>query len=264
MGRKSPNKKAKTSVKDFKICYWPTYHLEDDPFEVLSFLVDLDVVTNDKEFEKLASQKYAEAKSSNDYDFGCLFYTKDTTEEANWERLIPSSDTKIFTSAEIKKFVVGVKISFKFSPGETPTDLFGLPLDELDDMYELNKEFFEKNEIENMDQLGDLEAPTFSVTGGTYCYIFEGAVLVPSYHFHLEEEGSKDYWDKIKSLPIWTPLSELLKDFPSASHATGSLHCYLKKSKDISTRDTIDLSVLSPEKTLKECGFILNKFYKLF
>lgn len=256
-----PNKKAKSSIKEFQISYWPTYYGEDNPFEIISFSVDLDVVTNDEEFEKMASQKHKEVKSSNDYDFGCLLFTRD---DETWEKLIPDSKTKIFASVEIKKFVVGVKISFKFTQDETPTDLFGLPLDELDDMYDLNKDFFQQNGIDNMDELGDLENSTFSVTGGTYCYVFDGALLVPSYHFHLEEEGSRYYWDKIKSIPIWTPLSELLKDFPSASLAIGSYHCYLKISKDISTRDTIDLSALSPtEKSLKDCGFIFNKFYKL-
>lgn len=266
-----PNKKAKTSIKEFSISYWPIFYLEDDPFEIFSFPVDLDVVTNDEEFEKLVCQKYKQVESLNEscHNFGCLLYTKDikdTKDDATWERLIPDSKTKIFTSAEIKEFVVGVKISFKFTPDETPTDFFCLPTDELDVMYDLNSDFFQQNGIDNMDQLGDLEEPTFSVTGGTYCYVFDSAILVPSYHFHLEEEGSRYYWDKLKSFPIWTPLSELLKDFPSAVSAIGSLHRYLKKSKDINTRDTIDLSVYSSEqtlKTLKECNFIFNKYYKV-
>lgn len=267
MASTPPLKRTKhnQNIREFKISYWPDTYLEDEDEEKFSVLVNLDEINNDKKFEELVCKNFQPIEKSiiQEYTFGCLYFTKDNEE---WHRLIPSSETKLFISEEIKDFLVGVKIKVKFGPNEEPIDLFCPPLNELENLYQQNSELFESHNIEHIAQMGDLEAPKFLVTESTYCYKFSDAILVPAYLVNLGDQESLRYWEKLMSFPTWTLLSDFLKEFPSATSVRGVYHPYNSKSKDPTTEDLIDFSQFNNNQqtqTLKDCGFVFDKIYKV-
>lgn len=257
-----PNKKPKLNPKEskFTIKYKFFSDGDVDDYEYLSLIVDPNEYQNDKQFTELVRREYKKVKQR--YSFACLCYT---TDNETYKRLIPNEDTKIFASEDIKYFEVGTKLYVKFTPEEEPIEIFGLPLDELGELYGPYEDLFQSNGIQYFGQMGDLECPDFIVTDGTYLEVFSKALLVPSYLIHKGKEEDLQHYENMKAFPVWTKILDLIGEYPFATQVKGSYHPYDRRyKKDPSHRHIIEFKNFHHgEITLKECGFNPDLIYTI-